>query len=427
LEAFGTLHHLDSLSKAQRDLTLLSFAVAVKRIGMLKRWTSLLISAVTISILAPVSTAMRAKSADGKVDANENSSVQSEVPASRLARLRHGINLSHWFAQSADYSQAHLESHTTVEDIALIRSIGFDHVRLTLEPAPLFNGDDPGRLKAEHLKYLDNALDMILAQGLAVIVDVHPSDEFKVRLNSNDRQIEAFGKFWRALAQHLSTRDPERVFLEVINEPMVEDGYRWFGMQGKLISAVRSGAPHHTIIASGHRWSGIAELLFLQPYADRNIIYNFHFYEPMAFTHQGASWAGGNLSFYKNIPYPSNPESISKVLDTIQDDPARYNLLRYGEDGWNATRIDREIGMAAAWAAKYQLPLTCNEFGTFRKFAPPADRAVWIRDMRTALEKYGIGWTMWDYAGGFAVVNKQNGHATPDAEIVKALGLVVKK
>src|SRR6266851_2156237 len=318
---------------------------------------------------------MSAKSPDDKVDAAKNPSVQSQVPASRLARLRHGINLSHWFAQSADYSKAHLESHTTAEDLALIRSIGFDHVRLTLDPAPLFNGEDPGRLTAEHL----------------------------------------------------ATRDPERVFLEVINEPMVEDGYRWFGMQGKLISAIRSAAPQHTIIASGHRWSSIAELLFLEPYADRNIIYNFHFYEPMAFTHQGASWAGPHLSFYKNIPYPSTPESVSKVLDTIQDDPARYNLLRYGEDGWNAARIDREIGMAAAWAAKYQVPLTCNEFGTFRKFAPPADRAVWIRDLRTALEKYGIGWTMWDYAGGFAVVNKQNGHATPDAEIVKALGLAVKK
>jgi endoglucanase len=205
---------------------LLSFAVAVKRIGMLKRWIFLLIVAVTISFLAPVSTAATTKSPDGRVDPTESLSVQSEVPVSRLARLRHGINLSHWFAQSADYSKAHLESHTTVEDLALIRSIGFDHVRLTLEPAPLFNGDDPGRLKAEYLKYLDNALDLILAQGLAVIVDIHPSDEFKVRLNSNDRQVEAFGKFWRALAQHLSTRDPERVFLEVINEPMVDDGYR---------------------------------------------------------------------------------------------------------------------------------------------------------------------------------------------------------
>jgi len=406
---------------------LLSLAAAVKRIGMLKRWTPLVIVALTISILASLSTVARNKAAHGKADLIERSSVLSEVPASRLARLRHGINLSHWFAQSADYSRAHLESHTTAEDIALIRKIGFDHVRLTLEPSPLLNGDDPGRLKADYLEYLDNALDMILAQGLAVIVDIHPSDEFKTRLNSNNQQIEAFGKFWRALAEHLSTRDPERVFLEVINEPMVEDGYRWFGVQGKLISAIRSGAPRHTIIASGHRWSGLPELLFLQPYADRNIIYNFHFYEPFAFTHQGATWAGPNPPFYKNIPYPSSPESIVKVLGTVQNESARTNLLRYGEERWNAARIDREIGTAAAWAAKYQVHLTCNEFGTFRNFAPPADRALWIRDMRAALERHAIGWTMWDYAGGFGVVNKQNGHATPDVEIVKALGLAVKK
>src|SRR5712671_1909249 len=394
---------------------------------MVKRSIYLLIIGAASSILAPVSSSAGARIPAPKVIATEYSSRHSEVPASRFARLRHGINLSHWFAQSNDYSKAHLDSHTTAEDIALIRKIGFDHVRLTLEPAPLFNADDPSRLKADYLNYLDHALDMILAQGLAVIVDIHPSDEFKKKLNSNDSQIEAFGRFWRALAQHLSTRDPERVFLEVINEPMVEDGYRWFGMQAKLISAIRSGAPRHTIIASGHRWSGLPALLFLQPYSDRNIIYNFHFYEPFAFTHQGATWAGPNPPFYKNIPYPSSPESVSKVLDAVQNESARNNLLHYGEERWNAARIDREIGTAAAWAAKYRVPLTCNEFGTFRNFAPPADRAAWIRDMRTALERYGIGWTMWDYAGGFGVVNKQNGHATPDVEIVGALGLGSKK
>jgi endoglucanase len=396
---------------------LLSLVVAAKRIAMWKRWISILIIAVTSSILTPVSTAI----------VPEHLSVQSEVPASRLARLRHGINLSHWFAQSADYSKSHLESHTTAEDIALIRTIGFDHVRLTIEPMPLFNAEDPSKLKDEYLKYLDNALDMILAHGLAVIVDIHPSDEFKVKLNSSDRQVEAFAKFWQALAQHLSTRDPERVFLEVINEPMVEDGYRWLGMQGKLITAIRAGAPRHTIIASGHRWSGLPELLFLIPYSDRNIIYNFHFYEPFAFTHQGATWAGPAVAFYKNVPYPSNPENVSKILDPIHDETARNNLLRYGEDRWDARRIALEIGKAAAWAAKYHVPLTCNEFGTFRNFAPAADRDAWIRDMRTALEKYRIGWAMWDYAGGFGVVNKQNGHATPDYQVVKALGLGIRK
>ena len=344
--------------------------------------------------------------------------------AARFARLRRGINLSHWFSQAANYIKPHLDTHTTAQDIALIKSMGFDHVRFPIEPAPLLaNTPDPSILNTTYLGYVDSALDMILATGLAVVIDIHPSDEFKLRMARDERSIEAFGKFWSAFASHLAKRDPESVFLEVINEPMVEDAYRWYGIQGKLISAIRAGAPNHTIIAAGHRWSGLAEMLFLEPYADRNVIYNFHYYEPFAFTHQGATWAGPNLPYYKNVPYPSSPEAVKLLLDTIPDEPARYNLLRYGEDNWNAARIERELGAAAAWAAKHHVYITCNEFGAFRKVVKAEDRVVWLRDMRLALEKNGIGWTMWDYAGGFAVVNKVNGQAQRDPEVLNALGL----
>lgn len=344
--------------------------------------------------------------------------------AGRFARLRRGINLSHWFSQAADYSKSHLDTHTTAQDIALIKSMGFDHVRFPIEPAPLLaNTPDPSILNTTYLSYVDSALDTILATGLAVIIDIHPSDEFKLRMARDERSIEAFAKFWRAFASHLARRDPESVFLEVINEPMVEDAYRWYGIQGKLIAAIRAGAPNHTIIAAGHRWSGLSEMLFLEPYADPNIIYNFHYYEPFAFTHQGATWAGPNLPFYKNVPYPSSPDAVKLLLDTIPDDPARYNLLRYGEDNWNAQRIYRELGAAAAWAAKHHVYITCNEFGAFRKVVKAADRVVWLQDMCVALEKNGIGWTMWDYAGGFAVVNKTEGKAQEDLEVLKALGL----
>jgi hypothetical protein len=375
------------------------------------------LAAMILVTTAQVSTANRAEP--------QNSEPSATLKA-RFSRLRHGINLSHWFAQSGnnDYSKAHLESHTTPADLTLIKNLGFDHVRFTIEPAPLFNEwDDPSKLNVEYLKYLDTAVDNMLSRDLAVIIDIHPSDPFKVRLNTEDRHVEAFAKFWTSLAKHLSTRDPERVFFEVINEPMVEDPYRWYGIQAKLIAAIRLGAPPHTIIASGHRWSGLYELLALQPYSDPNVIYNFHFYEPFAFTHQGATWAGPNLPFYKKVPYPSTIDAVKKMMDTVTDETARYNLLRYGEDNWNAERIDREIGVAAAWAAKRHVLITCNEFGTFRRFALPEDRATWIRDMRVALEKYGIGWTMWDYAGGFGVVNKVNGSATADESVVKALGL----
>src|SRR6185436_10032024 len=104
--------------------------------------------------------------------------------AARTAHLRRGVNLSHWFSQAANYSKTHLETHTTAQDIALIKSMGFAHVRFPIEPAPLLaDTPDPSILNATYLQYVDNALDMILATGLAVIVDIHPSDEFKLRMN----------------------------------------------------------------------------------------------------------------------------------------------------------------------------------------------------------------------------------------------------
>src|SRR3954469_13654727 len=66
----------------------------------------------------------------------------STVPASRLAHIRHGINLSEWFAQVYDpkgYTKEHFESWTTASDIALIKSAGFDHVRLSVNPQPMMD------------------------------------------------------------------------------------------------------------------------------------------------------------------------------------------------------------------------------------------------------------------------------------------------
>lgn len=349
----------------------------------------------------------------------------SQVSSARAARLKRGINLSHWFAQAPEngYSKTRLDSFITSKDLALIESLGFDHVRLSIETQPLLDTADAGLLKTDYLRHLDHALDLILKHELALIVDIHPSDEFKVRFNQDDRHVENFIKFWNVLAKHLSNRDPERVFLEGINEPRVEDPYRWYGIQAKIIAAMRSGAPKHTIIASGHRWSSLWELLALEPYSDPNVIYNFHSYEPFVFTHQGASWAGPNVQFYRQVPYPSSPEAVARMLETVIDAPARLVLLAYGEDRWDASRIDKTIAEAARWAVKHRVPLICNEFGVYKRFSSPSARAAWITDMRVAFEKHGIGWTMWDYAGGFGVVTRENGRTTPDAETVKALGL----
>jgi endoglucanase len=352
----------------------------------------------------------------------------SSIAFRRTQHLRHGINLSEWFAQVYDpkgYTKEHFETWDTAQDIALVKQMGFDHVRISVNPQPMFRHNQADRIPAEYLGYLDAAVKMNLDAGLAIIIDIHPDEDFKQKLASDDSFVEQFADFWRALARHYSNLDPNRVFFEILNEPETRDPYRWYGIEARLANAIREGAPEHTIIAAGARWSDDGDLLFLEPLRDPNVIYNFHYYEPHLFTHQGATWGVSFWHFLHDLPYPSTPENVIPAEALEPDAVHKLAVARYGADHWDKSRIDVDIAQVAACSKKWNVPVTCNEFGVYRKFSPPQARAAWISDVRTTLERYGIGWTMWDYSGGFAVVNKQNGVATPDELIVKALGLHV--
>jgi endoglucanase len=358
--------------------------------------------------------------------ATSSPQLDSSVPASRLARLRRGINASEWFAQVYDkggYTKEHFQSWTTAEDIALIKSMGFDHVRLSVDPQPMMVSHRPDEIPAEYLGYLDSAVKMVLDQGLAVVIDLHPESDFKARLAKDDSFVQEFADFWRALARHYSTWDEERLFFEILNEPEFSDRYRWYGVQAKLAATIREGAPQHTMIAAGAHWSNNDELVFLQPLRDPNMIYNFHFYEPHIFTHQGAMWGAYFWHWMKGLRYPSSPESAAKVAASVPDAVDRLVVIRYGQDHWDAARIDAEITQVAEWARQHGVPVVCNEFGVYRAYADPRDRQAWIHDVRTALERHGMGWTMWDYSGSFGVVTKKDGRTMPDERTLRALGL----
>jgi aryl-phospho-beta-D-glucosidase BglC (GH1 family) len=344
----------------------------------------------------------------------------------RAQHLRRGINASEWFAQSAnDYSAARTDRFTDAQDIALMARLGFDHVRLSIDPVPLEQGPrGADGLNAEFVGRLDRAVDTMLAHGLAVIIDVHPEESYKQRLFSGDDGADRLTMTWRRLAAHYAARDPERVFFEMMNEPEVRDPYRWAGIQARLAAAIRAVAPKNTLIAAGPNYSDIVDLLAMHPLGDGNVIYNFHFYDPHEFTHQGASWGEAWWSYTRNIPYPATESSMAESLQQVPEPAARYKLESYWLDHWDAHRTRLLLDEAAAWGRENNVPLTCNEFGAYREHTDPVSRMNWIRDVRTALEADGIGWTMWDYRGGFGVVYKQDGQpARVDEQVVEALGL----
>jgi aryl-phospho-beta-D-glucosidase BglC (GH1 family) len=342
----------------------------------------------------------------------------------RAEHLKRGINASEWFAQSNDYSVARTNRYTDAQDIALMARLGFDSVRLSIDATPLEQSHGPDGLNAEFLGRLDQAVDTMLANGMAVEIDLHPQDNYKQQLRTSDWAVDRLTMLWRRLAAHYATRDPERVFFEIMNEPEVNDAYRWAGIQARVAAAIREAAPRNTIIATGPNYSDIVDLLAMHPLPDGNVIYNFHFYDPHYFTHQGAGWGETWWSYTHNIPYPATESTMAELIKEVPDAASRYKLERYWLDRWDGHRMRMLIDEAAAWGHENGVPLICNEFGAYRDHTDEQSRMNWIRDVRTALEADGIGWAMWDYRGGFGVVRKEDGQpAKVDDKVAEALGL----
>ena len=346
----------------------------------------------------------------------------SSLTPHRLELLSKGINTSHWFAQT-QLSTSRFKNYIQESDVRLIKEMGFRHIRLSLDPDVLFQEDAPAQLHKVNLYHLNNALDMVLGEGLGVIIDPHPKTEFKHRIRDEPEFMEKAAQFWGALAANMSKRDPEFLFLEVMNEPQINDPDQWQAVQVQLLAAMRENAPDHTLIATGPRFSGPDEIVKIEPVDDPNVVYNFHMYDPHHFTHQGASWGWERWIDLKGLPYPSSPDAVAPIIDDLPQD-LHWVARNYGKERWNKETMEAHLQPVFDWAAEHDVELTCNEFGVYRKVAPVESRLAWIEDVRQVLEAHDVGWTMWDYAGGFSVVNVNDDEVrVPDEGTLEALGL----
>lgn len=342
----------------------------------------------------------------------------------RYERLARGINLPFWFWYGpVDVDE--IRALYTAADFAQIQALGFTWVRVPVDIEFLLDTAHPNHvLHKEHLAVFDKALDLMLGADLMVMIDMHNMTGSQLRQNGH--LDDTFVQVWEAFAKHLKKRDPERVILEPLNEPVFyEHPEKWASLQQRLIAAIRRQAPHHTIVATSARWSQVDTLVQLEPLDDPNLLYNFHFYDPLPFTHQGATWsrrpAMKNLA---GLPFPSSVEEVQPVIAEL-DDPEAVTIARdYGEREWDAEKLAALLTPLVEWRQQHGVRLVCNGFGAYRKFAPPEDRARWVRTVRQLLEGHGIGWALWEYDGGFGMAKRdENGRRQVDPSLVEALGL----
>lgn len=331
----------------------------------------------------------------------------------RVDRLARGTNLSNWFwAPNKTYSSS---------DFSTLHRMGMTYVRLPIDFSYLYDPKTRNKLNRQNLANVYSAIQAIQHEKLAVLVDIHATPQ--PLSNSSFQPI--FKRFWQSFAAYLSTNtDPDYTFLQPLNEPIFEQNPQaWLPIQAELIRAIRRRAPKHTIIATGAKWQNRETLIQMQPLSDRNIIYDFHFYDPFLFTHQGADWVGGYYSQIQNLPYPSSPQLVQSVIDQLAGNPeAQGAIAYYGNEHWSKAEIQALLAPVANWANRNRVKVICSEFGAYGVYAPADSRVQYITDVRSSFEQLGIGWAMWEYMSGYGFA-EQSDSLIVDRSLVQALGL----
>ena len=260
---------------------------------------------------------------------------------------------------------------------------------------------------------------------MAVMLDFHADAEYLDFHLTRRGAAESLVNIWRMLAARYANRNPELLFFEIMNEPDNRFAQKdWDAQQKRVLAAIHEVAPRHTVLLNAVHWSGLDALLQMTPYLDPNVIYALHYYSPATFTHQGADWTTQpGMADLRGVPWPAFLPELQTVMEQVTSPDALTLLERYQAEDWDAGRIDWDMKLAAAWAKRWGVRLVVNEFGGFKTFSPPDSRARWLHDVRTSMERYGLGWVMWDYAAGFDLTLLKDGVRSIDPAVSAALGL----
>ena len=130
------------------------------------------------------------------------------------------------------------------------------------------------------------------------------------------------------------------------------------------------------------------------PY-DENIVYNFHCYDPLIFTHQGAGWVDKmDLDF--RISVDSTYGEMAKASEEQTNGIGGDLKLLDPNEKLSSAYFDKCFAEAVAVAEERNVPLYCGEYGVI-ECASAEDTLKWYEMISSSFNKYNIGRAAWSY------------------------------
>ncbi|QSI77041.1 glycoside hydrolase family 5 protein [Niveibacterium microcysteis] len=269
-------------------------------------------------------------------------------------------------------------THHGEADYARLRDMGMNLVRFYLYYGTLEDDTAPFRYKQSGWDWLDRNVAWARAHGIYLILNLHvPQGGFQSlgeggALWSQPANQDRFVALWRAIAARYAD-EPVIAGYDLLNEPVVPRGkQQWQQLAQRTANAIREVDRRHSVIvervnAVAGKWDNDAEMNFVT-ISDPNVVYTFHFYEPFAFTHTHAPWAG-----------------MARV-EGGQWGPQRHAEITSG--------FKRYLD----WGARKGVPLYLGEFGLIRAaFEANRNGLGWAADMIDLAEAANLPWTWHSY------------------------------
>ena len=283
-----------------------------------------------------------------------------------------GVNLGGWFSQ-CDYSDDRLDNFIKPEDFQIIADWGMDHARIPVDYNVMETED--GHWKEDGFRRIGNALGCAEKNGLKVVLDLHKTAGFSFDAGEKEEGFfvseacqERFYRLWEEMARRFT--NPENVAFELLNEVTDESFISaWNRISGECIRHIRGIAPDSLILVGSYHNNAPDALKDLCAPADDRVIYNFHCYDPVAFTHQGAYW----------VPW----------LD-------RDARIPFDEAGVDTEYFEKQFASAIETAARNHTALYCGEYGVI-DIVSPEDTLKWYRMIHDTFEKHEISRSAWSY------------------------------
>lgn len=284
-----------------------------------------------------------------------------------------GVNLGGWLSQ-CDYSENRLNNFITEEDIEKISSWDLDHVRIPVDYNILENED--GTYKEEGFARIDKALEWCKKYNLNVVLDLHKTAGFSFDKGEQEtgffdslRLQERFFRLWEEIAKHYGSYS-DRVAFELLNEVTAKEFITiWNKISYECIKRIRVFAPDTIILVGSYYNNSVVAVPDLAAPYDDKVVYNFHCYDPLKYTHQGATWT-----------------------DAIN--PA--DRMSFEESGVNCCYFIELFEAAIEYARKNNTELYCGEYGVI-DVVSPEDTVKWYKAIHRVFDNYGIARSAWSY------------------------------